>query len=74
MAVRLIAKLLQCHAIFALLELNRRRCCNLLRSLLFRSNWALSLPKTNAWSPTIFCDELDAGLLEGGRYCVRGIL
>ena len=41
---------------------------------LFRSNRALWLPKTNAGSATIFCDELDAGLFEGARYCVHGIL
>jgi hypothetical protein len=44
------------------------------RFLLFRSNWALWLPKTNAGSPAIFCDELNAGLFEGGGYCDHSIL
>ena len=41
---------------------------------LSRPNGALWLPKTNAGSSTILCDELDAGLSEGTCDCAHGIL
>jgi hypothetical protein len=35
---------------------------------------ALCLAKTNAGSSAVFCDEIDARLFEGARYCGHGIL
>jgi hypothetical protein len=35
---------------------------------------ALRFAQTDAGASTIFCDELDAGLFEGVRYCEHGIL
>ena len=56
----------RCHTNHSWLEFNHRRYHNLPRSFLFRSNWALWLPKTNAGSSTIFCDELNSGSFECG--------
>jgi len=41
-------------------------------AVLFRANWALWFPKTNARSSTILLDELDTGLFEGALHVLKG--